>query len=171
MTLRLDPVWLLGTLLLATRIAAATVLTPVFGPSQIPGPVRVFIALGLAAMLLLAVPVNIVPIPTTTDLAVAALGELILGASLAFGFLVAYAATQVAGRVLDVQHGYGAASVLNPTTQTPSPLIGSVLGMTAIAVFLALDGHHVLIRANARTAQVVIKKFLGGTYDRFRTRK
>jgi len=147
MTLRIDPVWLLGTLLLATRIAAATVLTPIFGPSQIPGPIRAFIALALAGMLLLAVPTSIVPIESSVDLAVAALGELVLGASLAFGFLVAYAATQIAGRVLDVQLGYGAASVLNPTTQVPAPLLGSVLGMAAIAMFLALDGHHVLIRA------------------------
>ena len=114
MTLRIDLAWLIGTLLLAARVAAATMLTPVFGPSQIPGPVRVFIALALAAFLILAVPVAMPPIDYATDLAVATLGELVLGASLAFGFLVAYAATQIAGRVLDIQLGYGAASVLNP---------------------------------------------------------
>ena len=153
MTLRIDLAWLTATLLLSARIAAAAMLTPVFGPAEIPGPVRVFIALGLAAFLILAVPVSMPPIADATDLAVATLGELLLGASLAFGFLVAYAATQVAGRVLDVQLGYGAASVLNPTTQTPAPLIGSVLGMAAIAVFLALDGHHVLIRALALSVE------------------
>ena len=153
MTLRIDLAWLTATLLLSARIAAATVLTPIFGPTQIPGPVRVFIALSLAAFLVLAVPVSMPPLTDTTDLAVATLGELLLGASLAFGFLVAWSATQIAGRVLDIQLGYGAASVLNPATQTPAPLIGSVLGMAAVAVFLALDGHHVLIRALALSVQ------------------
>jgi len=153
MTMRIDIAWLLGTLLLSARVAAATMLTPIFGPTQIPGPVRVLIALALAAFLVLAIPVTLPPIDSATDLAVATLGELLIGASLAFGFLVAYAATQIAGRVLDIQLGYGAASVLNPTTQTPAPLIGTVLGMAAVAVFLAMDGHHVLLRALALSVE------------------
>jgi flagellar biosynthesis protein FliR len=148
-TLRIDIAWLTGTLLLAARIAAATVLTPVFGPTQIPAPVRVFISLALAAFLLLAIPTPLPPIESAAGLAVATVSELLMGASLAFGFLVAYSATQIAGRVLDIQLGYGAASVLNPTTQTPAPLIGTVLGMAGVAVFLAMDGHHVLLRALA----------------------
>src|SRR5688572_9488984 len=32
MTLRIDLAWLLGTLLLSARVAAATMLTPMFGP-------------------------------------------------------------------------------------------------------------------------------------------
>jgi flagellar biosynthesis protein FliR len=111
--------------------------------------VRVMVALALAAFLVLSLPAAPTGITTPTGLAVATLGELIVGASLAFGFLVAYAATQIAGRVLDIQLGYGAASVLNPTTQVPAPLLGTVLGMAGVAVFLALDGHHVLIRALA----------------------
>lgn len=159
MTLRVDMAWLIGTLLLATRVAAATMLTPVFGPTQIPAPVRVMIALALSAFLIIATPVALMPIDSTTDLAIAAVGELFIGASLAFGFLVAYSATQIAGRVLDIQLGYGAASVLNPTTQTPAPLIGTVFGMAAVAVFLAIDGHHVLIRALALS----IERFPPGT--------
>ena len=153
MTVSINLAWLTGTLLLAARVAAATMLTPIFGPTQIPAPVRVTIALVLAAFLVLAVPAPLPPLDNAVDLAVATLGELLIGASLAFGFLVAYAATQVAGRVLDVQLGYGAASILNPTTQVPAPLIGSVLGMAAVAVFLGLDGHHVLIRALALSVE------------------
>jgi flagellar biosynthetic protein FliR len=153
MTLSIDTAWLIATLLLSARVAAATMLTPIFGPTQIPGPVRVFIALALSAFLVLAVPVPATPIVAAAGLAVATVGELIIGASLAFGFLVAYAATQIAGRVLDIQLGYGAASVLNPTTQTPAPMLGTVFGMAAVAFFLALDGHHVLIRALALSVE------------------
>jgi flagellar biosynthetic protein FliR len=160
MTLRIDMAWLVATLLLSARVAAATMLTPVFGPTQIPGPVRVFVALALSAFLILSVPSAAVPIDTATALVVATLSELILGASFAFGFLVAYAASQIAGRVLDVQFGYGAASVLNPTTHVPAPLLGTVFGMSAVAVFLALDGHHVLIRALALS----VERFPPGTF-------
>lgn len=165
MTLHIDTVWLIGTLLLAARVAAATMLTPVFGPTQIPGPVRALIALALSAFLILAVPVVSPQIETSTGLVVALLGELLLGMSLAFGFLVAYAATQIAGRVLDIQLGYGAASVLNPTTQTPAPLIGTVFGMAAVAVFLGIDGHHVLIRALALSVETYPPGMLASDLD------
>ncbi len=68
-------------------------------------------------------------------------------------FSPAYAATQVAGRVLDVQIGFSAGAVLNPATQNMSPLIGTLFGMVVIAVFLGMDGHHVLIKALALSAQ------------------
>jgi flagellar biosynthetic protein FliR len=43
--------------------------------------------------------------------------------------------------------GFGAAKVLNPATGTPAPVLASMLGVLGVAVFLAMDGHHVLIRA------------------------
>lgn len=147
MTLQIEIVWLLATLLLAARIAGATALTPVLGPAQIPAPVRVAFTLALAGLIVAALPAMPIAELSILDLAIAVVGEVVLGASFAFGFLVAYAATQIAGRVLDVQMGFGAASILNPDIRTTAPLIGTLLGMVAVAVFLAIDGHHVLIRA------------------------
>lgn len=147
MTFQFEIAWLLATLLFAARVAGATALTPILGPTQIPAPVRVTFTVALSGLIVAALP----SIPAVDfgalQLAIAVIGEVIIGASLAFGFLVAYAATQIAGRTLDVQMGFGAASVLNPDIRTTAPLIGTLLGMLAVAVFLAIDGHHVLIRA------------------------
>ena len=79
----------------------------------------------------------------------ACLVEAAIGAAFALGFLTAYAATQIAGRALDLQMGFGLSSVLNPDTQTLSSLTGMVLGLVGVGVFLGLDGHHALIRALA----------------------
>src|SRR5687767_4590267 len=103
MSLRIDIGWLLATMLVSVRVAAATMLTPILGPAQIPAMVRVLLALVLGAMLVAALPVQPVEIYSTTDLMLATFGELVIGASLSFGFMAAYAATQLAGRVLDVQ--------------------------------------------------------------------
>jgi flagellar biosynthetic protein FliR len=155
MNLRVDIGWLYAALLLSLRVAAATMLAPVLGPTQIPAPVRVFIALAFGALIASALPVAPVLISGLPQLGVAAFVELIIGASLSFGFLAAYAATQLAGRTLDVQIGFGFASVVNPHTNTFAPLLGTVFGMAAIAVFLALDGHHVLIEALALSVRNV----------------
>jgi flagellar biosynthetic protein FliR len=156
MTLHVDTAWLLTTLLLSLRIAAATMLAPVLGPAQIPATARVVFTMTLAVLLVAALPTP--PAVTTafdslTGLVGSALVELVIGASLSFGFLAAYAATQVAGRALDIQIGFGAGAVLNPATQNMSPLLGSLFGMVAVAFFLGMDGHHVLIKALALSAQ------------------
>jgi len=153
MSLTVDMRWLLAALLVSLRVASATMLVPILGPAQIPAPARVVFTLGISALLVSFVPAGAASIGDVFQLVVAAAGEVVLGAAFAFGFLCAYAATQIAGRTLDVQMGFGAASILNPTTQTPAPLIGSLLGLVGVAVFLTLDGHHVLIRALAASVQ------------------
>jgi flagellar biosynthesis protein FliR len=153
MAITIDAAWLITTLLLSIRVAAATMLTSVLGPAQIPAPVRVLLAVSLGALLATATASH-GPIPgTLLELGVACLVEAAIGASFAVGFLTAYAATQVAGRALDLQMGFGLSSVLNPDTQTLSSLTGMVFGMAAVGVFLGLDGHHALIRALAASVE------------------
>lgn len=122
-------------------------LAPVFGPTRVPTPARVALVLALSAFVVASTAVPALTSLDLISLVTAAAAEVVIGLSFAFGFLAAYAATQFAGRALDIQVGFGAAGVLNPATQVFSPLFGSVFGMLAIAVFLAMDGHQVLIRA------------------------
>ena len=56
MSVTLDIGWLLATLLVSTRIAAAMAFAPVLGPTQIPATVRVFLALTLGALLVSVMP-------------------------------------------------------------------------------------------------------------------
>jgi flagellar biosynthetic protein FliR len=156
MTLRADIGWLFASLLLSVRVAAATILAPVLGPTQVPPSARVIIAVSLAAFIASALPpATAVAVPNVASLGAAAVVELIIGASLSLGFLVAYAATQFAGRALDIQMGFSIASVFDPQTNSFGPLLGALFGMAAVAVFLALDGHHVLIQALALSARTV----------------
>jgi flagellar biosynthesis protein FliR len=146
MTLTIDIGWLAAVLLASIRVAAALALTPVLGPTSVPAPARIVLVLALAAFVVSGLPLT--PVPTDiAALVVGALGEALIGASLAFGFLAAYAAAQWAGHVLDVQMGYSAAMLLDPTTRSASPLLATLFGLLCVAVFLAVDGHHVLLRA------------------------
>jgi flagellar biosynthesis protein FliR len=150
MSLRIDIGWLIAALLVSARVAGATMIAPVLGPTQIPAVARIVLVIGLSAFMVAALPSAPASVPANVfALAAAALSEVVYGLAFAFGFIVAYAATQVAGRALDIQVGFGAAAVLNPATRSLSPLLGSVFGMLMIATFLALDGHLVLIKALA----------------------
>jgi flagellar biosynthesis protein FliR len=157
-TLHVDLAWLASVLLLATRVAGATVLIPIFGPVEVPGTVRVILAVALAAALVSGIAgiqtaAAVASLGSTGSLAVAMLSELVIGAAFAFGFLAAYAATQVAGRTLDTQMGFNAASIFNPSLRSVSPIAGTILGMLGVVMFLTFDGHHLLLRALAASAR------------------
>jgi flagellar biosynthetic protein FliR len=49
--------------------------------------------------------------------------------------------------------GFSAASVFNPTLRSVAPITGTIFGMIGVAMFLTLDGHHLLIRALAASAR------------------
>lgn len=155
MTLSVNLAWLTTVILLSVRVAAATVMVAVFGPTQIPAMVRVVIAMTLGALIVSATGVRAVPVTSLEQLVVESAGEVVIGAALAGGFLIALAATDVAGRVLDTQAGLGIASIFDPTTNSAASLIGTLLGMSALCLFLVLNGHYVLIRALALSARTL----------------
>jgi len=139
-----------ASLMLSIRFGTATVVAPVFGATSLPAFVRVVLSLAFGTAVALSLPsaaihgINDLPM---LKLMLAFLREAMIGAVFSVGFLSAYAATQVAGRVLDIQIGFGVAGILNPATNAFSPLLGSLFGMVGIAVFLSMDGHHQLLRA------------------------
>src|SRR5262252_2115767 len=64
-----------------------------------------------------------------------AAAEALLGALLAFGVLTAFAAFQLAGRLLDLQLGFGVATLIDPATRGHAPLLGTLLSMAGVALF------------------------------------
>lgn len=94
------------------------------------------------------------------SLRVAALRELALGATLALGLLVAVAVAvcSFAGRLVDMQIGFGIAQVFDPQSQHTIPLLSGLFNQLAIAAFFALDGAHLLLRGLAAS----VRAFLPG---------
>ena len=152
MRLDVEIAWLSAVFLLALRIGPLFVLTPVFGGSALPVNLRVMLGLALAALMASVHPQwqALVPVETGALLA-AALAELMLGAALAFGLMCAFGAFLFGGRLLDIQIGFGVATLFDPATRAAAPLLGTALNMLALAVFFALDGHHLIIRAVAES--------------------
>jgi len=83
----------------------------------------------------------------------AATSELVVGALMAFGVFAAFAAFSFGGRILDFQMGFGVANLIDPVTQSQSPLIGTVLNLMGVMLFFVINGHHMLIRGLAYSLQ------------------
>ncbi len=150
MNLTVEVTFLTTILMVFMRLSALFLLTPLFSIAQVPVRIRLFFFLGLAMVLVMALPNSSIPTYTTiSSIFIAMAYELFVGALLAFGLFAAFAAFLFGGRIIDFQMGFGVANLIDPVTNTQAPMLGTVLNLMAVATFFLLDGHHLLIRGIA----------------------
>ncbi|MDR3443752.1 flagellar biosynthetic protein FliR [Dyella sp.] len=145
--------------LLAMARFSPLLMVPALGPlAWVPGYVRVImltalsvIALGSADMH--AIQAHVTESPWLFGLAMA--GESLVGLTFALATVLPMAALGFAARMVDMQSGVAAASVLNPSTRTTESLFGTVIQWSGMVVFFALGLHVVLLRGLVSSMQLV----------------
>lgn len=145
----LDPLMrtVVATGLMSLRIAPVFLYAPPFSLMRIPVTVRV--SLGLAIALCFVVNANLAQTIAPNQLASLiplALRELLTGITVVLVFQATFAGLYFAGRIVDVQAGFGLSLLIDPTSRSQSPLIGSLFAYAAGALFFTMDGHHDLLR-------------------------
>lgn len=141
--------WIAGVSLVALRVAATFMMTPVFYAMPMPRSVRTLL-LGCIS-LAIASGLTITPGLWSGWVAYfhAAIAEIALGATLGLGVLLVFGAFSVAGQLLDVQLGYGIAQIIDPVTSRPVPIMTSAFSYLSVVVFFLVNGHHALLRGVA----------------------
>ena len=146
--------WAVAVLLLSLRIGAAFLLTPILAAAEVPSIVRVLLILGLSASLTLGWSAASAGQRFFADLAdhpgalvQAAAFEVALGVTFATAIHVAFAAFAVAGRLLDIQIGFGLSQVFDPAFNSSQPILSTTFNRVGVLVFFLVNGHHALMRA------------------------
>ncbi len=143
-----NPNEVVAFVLILMRMAGIFLTAPVFSSRNINLMVK--------ASWILLVSFLIFPVidfkPETLPVAGMALGiavvrEVLVGFSIGLGATLILTGIQLAGQVADIQMGLGLANVVDPMTSTQISVMGQYYYMVASLVFLAVDGHHMLIRA------------------------
>ncbi len=158
MAIDIDMAWVLAVFLTSIRLGVVLMLSPVFSNLSGLVTVRVLLTLALSAVLVSAPGITARPAAIPLELGpvmAAALCELAVGLTLAFGVFAAFGAFSVAGKILDVQSGFGLGNVYDPVTRGGAPLFATMLNLVAVAVFFGLDAHHALLRGIAFSLQQV----------------
>lgn len=133
-------------LLLSLRIAPVFAFAPPFTLVPMPAIVRVLLGVSISACLVAAYPGQTVgAAASSSSLAAAGAAELFLGVSVALALQLAFAALLTAGRTVDIQIGFGLASLIDPGTKAQMPLVGTLMAYAAALVFLASDGPADLV--------------------------
>lgn len=117
--------------------------------------VRVCLALALGACLATSTTSNAAVTMSNGEFASALCIELMLGLAIALAFQVAFGALSFAGRVVDVQAGFGLAMVMDPGSRQQAPLFGTIFTLVAGATFFSLNGPDELLRLFANLVRLM----------------
>lgn len=143
-------------LLVFARVTGTLTTAPFFGSKVIP----VYVRVGLAVLFSLLVLPFSAWNPGLALNSLLALGWLVL-LELLYGLAAGYVAAlflqavQMAGQLIDMQIGFGMINVFDPQQGQQVPLVGNFKFLIALVVFLAMQGHHILIQAMVENFRAV----------------
>jgi flagellar biosynthetic protein FliR len=129
------------------RPGAAFLAAPVFGATNVPVQLRLVIALAVGVP---AVAASGMVLPPEGLVSVAGIltviGEVVIGLAIGFVLQMGLAAALLAGEAISNTMGLGFAAMVDPMSGASSTVVGQFLSMLATALFLAADGHLLLIQ-------------------------
>lgn len=143
--------WVASYLWVLFRIASLLMTMPVLGTQLLPVRVRLYFALALT--LLIAPQVGEVPLLDALSLSTwIVIGEQILiGAAMGFSLQLRFQVHVLAGQIIAMQMGLGFASMNDPSTGISVAVVAQVFTMLVTLLFLAMNGHLVVLEVLAES--------------------
>lgn len=143
--------WLATFIWPFVRILALVGSAPILGNPSVPARVKI----GLAFLLTLVLAPVLGPMPAVEP--GSAIGLLILvqqiliGVAIGFAMRIVFTAVEMAGQIAGMQMGLGFATFFDPQNAAQMPVVGQFLGLLATLLFLAMNGHLLLIEVLAQS--------------------
>lgn len=137
--------WLAQFLWPFVRILALIATAPLFGESTIPRHVKIGLAFVLAVAVLPTLPVPLdIPVASFTGLLIL-VQQVLIGIAMGFTMKLVFAAAQMAGEFVGLQMGLSFATFFDPGTGANTAVISRLFNILAVLVFLAVDGHLLVL--------------------------
>jgi flagellar biosynthetic protein FliR len=137
------------------RIGAMFAAAPIFSARMVPVRVRVLLALLMAWILLPVLPRAPAVDPISAQGLLIGLHQVLIGLSMGFALQLVFAALAVAGESVALSMGLGFASMVDPENGVQVPVVGSYYVLLATLLFIAFNGHLVLIGVLADSFQTL----------------
>lgn len=135
--------------MLLVRPGMVVMLAPGLGGAQIPVQVKVGLAvlLGIGLLPSVDVPRGLGEL----GLAVVIAREAVIGLSLAFAVRALIAGAEFAGHLSGQQIGFSYGATIDPQSGVRNNMLSTLYGLLATLGFLAINGHHMVLRALAQS--------------------
>jgi flagellar biosynthetic protein FliR len=137
------------------RIAGLLGTAPLLGESSIPVRLKV----GFAALVAVAIAPALGPLPQVPTGSFAglmiAVQQVLIGTAMGLVMRIVFAAVQTAGEFIGLQMGLSFASFFDPATGANTAVLARIMNIVAMLVFLALNGHLVMLGGLVHTFDVL----------------
>lgn len=142
-------------MLVMARLGGMMIAAPIFGHQGVPVRVRVAVtvatALGLAGLVPVGAAATIVDVPGLVGPIVLELG---VGLMVGLAMELVLSGAIMGGELVGIQMGLGIAQIVDPRTQLQVTPVALWMQFVALQVFLAVDGHHLLVQALMRSFEL-----------------
>ncbi|CAM5339755.1 flagellar biosynthetic protein FliR [Eoetvoesiella caeni] len=147
--------WITAFLWPFFRILSLMGTAPVLGDASIPLRVKV----GFAAMVTVAIAPSLGPMPAVAPASYEGLWitlqQVLIGIALGLTMRIVFAAVQTAGEFIGLQMGLSFASFFDPATGANTAVLARIMNVVATLLFLALNGHLLMLAGVLRTFEVL----------------
>ena len=143
--------WLFFFVLVLTRISAFMMVAPVFSWHIVPVNIRAAVAVVLSLFFCVIRPTPGHLTSSALPIVLLIFQEGAYGLVLGLIFATMFTVVQIAGRMIERQMGLAMAEVMDPLTGERTQPVGSLLDMVFVLLFLASQGHHLLLQCLARS--------------------
>lgn len=136
------------------RILALFAAAPVFNGAMVPVPLKVALA-AVLSVLVGSIVGQSAPLDISWATLVLIVEQILVGLAIGFAMQLALAAMSFAGDLIGVQMGFGFATLLAIEGNFAVPVMSDFFGMVGLMLFLAFNGHLILVGALVKSFTVV----------------
>lgn len=127
------------------RIGALFMVMPLIGSVMVPMRIRLVLAFSITCLIAPLLPSMPLMEPLSNDSLLVLLQQLLIGFMGGMLLHVYYAIFAMTGQIVSMQMGLGMAMMYDPLNGVSIPIIGQVFQILTSLMFLALNGHLVVI--------------------------
>ncbi len=127
------------------RIGAMVGAAPIFGSRSVPARIRLGLALVITLVIVPLLPAAPAVDPLSGTGLVITFNQLLIGLALGFSLRLVFTAVEIAGQIIGQLMGLGFASMIDPENGVSVPVVSQFYSVCTILLFLAFNGHLLLI--------------------------
>lgn len=133
------------------RLSAMFMVAPILGASSFPRRARVLLAVTVAALIAPSLPAVKGVDPISISGVILGAEQALIGLAMGFILQTAFAALVMSGQALAMTMGLGFAMSVDPQNGVQVPVLSQFYMIIATLLFLAIDGHLLMIDALAHS--------------------
>ncbi|MBS1230296.1 MAG: flagellar biosynthetic protein FliR [Proteobacteria bacterium] len=137
--------WIVAFFFPLARILALLTAAPPFNNAGLNAQVRLVLGLAITFAIAPALPTIAAIDPASGQGLLILAQQLLIGLSMGFAMRLVFTAVDLAGTMISNQMGLGFATAYDPQSAAQTAVISQFLGMLALLIFLAINGHLMVI--------------------------